>query len=351
MTVSHPNGVLPAVRQLDFVCPSCRGELSVASDAYRCDSCARDYPVLLGIPDFRLFPDPYLAFEDDAAKAEMVASLLDSHTLETLLERYWSVSDVTPPELRKLYIRSAMLSERRSEGFLNRLPANGNGSLLDVGSGTGGLLLAAARRGFQVAGVDIAMRWLQVSRRRFMDAGKEPPALVCACAESLPFRDEAFDRVTSISTLEFASEAESQIAEAARILKSDGAHLVSTVNRHSLAADPYAYLRFVGFLPRRWQAQYVGWRRSTQWRIRELSLSELDGLARRSFRMRDYYLPDVDELALAAFPASTRMQVRLYRKAKALPVFGSLLKRFGPGWEAVLRDKIAKRGRDGGSAA
>lgn len=340
MTGPHPGSVLPAVRQLDLVCPSCHGDLSVSSDAYHCAPCNRAYAVFLGIPDFRLFADPYLSFADDARRAEMVASLLEGHSLEALLERYWSVSDVTPPALRKRFIRSALLSERRSESFLDRLPANENSSLLDVGSGTAGLLLAAARRGYRVAGVDIAMRWLQVSRRRFIDAGANQPALICACSDSLPFRNNSFDRVTSISTLEFAREARAQIAEAARVLKDDGTHLISTVNRYSLAYDPYAYLRFIGFLPRQWQAPYVGWRRGTEWRISELSFRELDRILKKAFGRREYRLPDFDDDSLSAFSASVQWQARIYRRARTLPVLRSFLKRFGLGWEIILRDPI-----------
>jgi len=215
------------------------------------------------------------------------------------------------------------------------------GTLLDIGSGTGGLLLAASGRGDRVVGVDIAMRWLQVSRRRFMDAGVDPPPLVCACAEALPFREGAFDRVTSVSTLEFTRDARAAVHEAARVLKEDGTHLVTSVNRHSLAYDPYAYLRFVDFLPRSLQERYVDWRKGAQWRIKEMSFTELDATLKEAFRSRVYQLPDVDDGSLQAFSTSVQRQTRLYRRAKRIPLLRRFLEYFGPGWEVVLREPTA----------
>ena len=43
----------------------CRDRLEVAGEAYRCAPCARTYPLHGGIPDFRVFPDPYLSPEED----------------------------------------------------------------------------------------------------------------------------------------------------------------------------------------------------------------------------------------------------------------------------------------------
>jgi len=339
----HPEGVLPSVHELDLVCPACHHELTIEANAYHCVACKRNYGVFEGIPDFRLFADPYLRFHEDALRAKMVVSLLAEHSLADLLERYWSVSDITPAELRVRFIRSALLSEVRSERFLNALSLSDNvGRLLDVGSGTGGLLLAASHRAVRVVGVDIAMRWLQVSRRRFMDAGVDPPPLLCACAEALPFREGAFDRVTSVSTLEFTRDVRASISEAARVVSKNGTYLVTTVNRHSLSYDPYAYLRFVGFLPRSLQGWYVQWRKGTEWRIKEMSFAELDGALKEGFRRRDYQLPDVDDVSLQSFSASVQRQARLYRRAKRVPLLRRVLRYFGPGWEVLLREPIAK---------
>ena len=56
----------------EFVCPRCKGELAANSTSYRCDRCAITYPVLFGIPDFRLRSDRYLSLEDERAKARLL---------------------------------------------------------------------------------------------------------------------------------------------------------------------------------------------------------------------------------------------------------------------------------------
>jgi SAM-dependent methyltransferase len=326
-----------------LVCPACRGELDGSDEALRCGACARGFRVVAGIADLRTFPDPYLSVEEDLARTDAVLAAFDRHDLRSLLEYYWSLSDVTPEVLRARFVRSAMLAESRAETAVRMLSAavpgpSGEASVLEIGSGTGGFLAAAASRFGRVTGVDIAMRWLHVSRRRFADRGLEPPALVCSCAEQLPFPDATFDAVAMTATLEFTRDPAATLAECARVLTAGGALYVNTVNRYSLARDPYAYVWGVGMLPRRWQAAYVRWRRDASYEnIRLLSFGELDRLAARHFPVRDYALPDVADEALAQFPPATRAQVRVYRRLKASPVLGSVLRRTGPGWDALFR--------------
>ena len=49
---------------MEFVCARCKGELN----GYRCEACSLEFPVLCGIPDFRLFADPYIGIAEDRAK-------------------------------------------------------------------------------------------------------------------------------------------------------------------------------------------------------------------------------------------------------------------------------------------
>jgi len=92
---------------------------------------------------------------------------------------------------------------------------------LDIGCGTGNFLAIAARHVEQPIGVDIAMRWLHLSRRRFLDDGLEVPALVCCCAEYLPFKPELFDAAVIASTFEFLRSPEEALIELKRTLDAD----------------------------------------------------------------------------------------------------------------------------------
>jgi SAM-dependent methyltransferase len=273
--------------------------------------------------------------------------------LPALLEHYWSLSDSTPPELRPQFIASALRGERRGKLLFRALtgstferPAIVD-RVLEIGSGTGGFLAAAVEQGVDVVGTDIAMRWLHVSRRRFLDKGIAPPPLVCCCAEFLPFRTGTFDAVVSASTLEFVRSRGDVLAECARTLRGDGSLLVQTVNRYSLAVDPYSRLRGVGYLPRAWQARYVRWRRGADYEnIRPLSCRELGALAARRFRKMEWAFTDVDEASLRQFSWTTRLQVRAYRKLQRLPAARGLLRHVGPEWLVKLSGPLKQPGVD-----
>jgi ubiquinone/menaquinone biosynthesis C-methylase UbiE len=188
-----------------------------------------------------------------------------------------------------------------------------------------------------VIGTDIAMRWLHVSRRRFMDRGLPIPPLVCCCAEHLPFPDGTFDLAVCSATLEFTRNQDQTLSECARALCRGGSLYLSTVNRFSIAQNPYVYLWGVGFLPRNWQARYVRWRRDASYEnINLLSLGELRRMARKYFSAIEVGLPDIDDESLKQLPLFTRFQVGAYRIFKRLPLFRQMLKWFGPQWDVKL---------------
>jgi ubiquinone/menaquinone biosynthesis C-methylase UbiE/uncharacterized protein YbaR (Trm112 family) len=335
---------LPARNTVALVCPKCRGPLTEVVDAFRCDPCGTDYPLHAGIPDFRLFPDPYLNWEEDRNRTNFVLQALPRLSLPDLLQHYWGVSDVTPEALRGNFIRSVLLGERKAERIVRLLGETETvkgarwGRALEVGSGTGNFLAVAARTCDRVVGVDIAMRWLHVSRRRFLDKKVETPTLVCGCAEHLPFPDKYFELVVCNATLEFARDQDRLFAECARVLKDDGIVYISTVNRFSLTQDPYVYLWGVGLLPRALQAPYVRWRRDASYEnIRLLSLRELKRMAARYFARRDVALPDIDDISLGQFPWMKRLQVRIYRALKQVPLLKHVLLWVTPQWDVTLR--------------
>jgi ubiquinone/menaquinone biosynthesis C-methylase UbiE/uncharacterized protein YbaR (Trm112 family) len=339
----RPASLLPSLHDIEFVCPLCHGELVVPfeKEAYYCAACSRSYELHGGIPDFRIFPDRFLTFQEDHERTEIVLAALERYELEPLLEHYWSFSDITPVSLRPKFVRSAMLGELRAQRALCSIESDTSNktvrNVLEIGSGTGNFLALATSRYERVIGVDIAMRWLHLSRRRFMDRGLPVPALVCCCAEYLPFPDRSFDLIVAASTLEFLSDQDKALSECARTLGDSGLVYVNTVNRYSLSKDPYAYLWGVGFLPRAWQSPYVRWRRGASYEyIKTLSLSSLHRLAGKHFATRKVALPGVDRASMQHFPKTMRLQAQTYELLRTLPPFDKLLKWCGPGWDAML---------------
>jgi ubiquinone/menaquinone biosynthesis C-methylase UbiE/uncharacterized protein YbaR (Trm112 family) len=339
----RPVSLLESLREVPFVCPLCRGGLDVCGEAYDCARCRRTFPLQHGIPDFRVFPDPFLSFEEDRRRTELVLAAMDRFDLRSLLEYYWSFSDITPPPLRAKFIRSALLGEKRAQRVLSLLeaitdrPRGGVRRVLEIGSGTGNFL-AVAQRYDQVIGIDIAMRWLHLSRKRFMDKGVPVPSLVCCCAEHLPFPDGMFDLAVCSATLEFAQDPDQVMSECARTLRKNGHLYISTVNRFSVTPDPYASLWGVGFLPRSWQARYVRWRRKASYEnIRPLALPELHALAGRHFAKAEVALPAIDGELFQELPWLTRLQGALYRILRKLPLFDPIFQWVAPQWDVMLR--------------
>ena len=325
------------------MCPSCRGPLAARPGTFACGACVRAYPVVDGIPDFRVFPDPFLDFEEDRRRAAKVVDAMDRYDLRGLLEYYWSLSDITPPALRQVFIRGALQGEAKARRLLRVLDdglasaAPETRRLLEVGSGTGGLLAVAGGRFPRVVGVDIAMRWLHLSRRRFLDRALPVPPLVCACAERLPFADGSFDLVVSAATLEMTRDPGQALAEASRVLAPRGTVLVNTGNRFSLAREPHVQLWGVGFLPRRWQVPWVRWRRGVDFsKIRPLSLGELHRLSTPLFGRRQVAPADAADETVATLSPLRRAQVGFYRAARRIKLVRPLLLRIAPEWDVRL---------------
>lgn len=338
----HPDGVLPSVRGLRFVCPSCRGALAVSERSYHCEACVKTFNVHAGIPDFRVFPDPYLDFEEDRDRTEIVLAGLEKYDLEKLLDYYWTFSDITPDNLRSKFVQSAMRGEERARLAVETLASNAaqplaGAAILEVGCGTGNFLSAAIGRCEMIVGTDIAMRWLHVSRRRFMDKGIPPPPLVCCCAEYLPFADGTFDVMAAMSTLEFVKDQEKVVSEASRVLRREGTFFLNTVNRYSIAMDPYCHLWGVGFLPRRWQPEYVYWRSRAIYKTRLLSFGELNRSTRAHFGDPEFVLPDISPEVMNQFSRFRRMQIRLYQSLKNFKIFAKALRLVGPSWDVFLK--------------
>src|SRR5688572_20765956 len=238
MVVTRPNvsAARPWLARPPFVCPRCHAGLDATNERYRCASCAADYPVVLGIPDFRIFPDPWIGLEDDRNKARRLARLVENQPFADAVRTYWELTPDTPRPLAARFTSSVLEAEARASEWLEWLErAEGQapaGPWLDIGCGTGGLLAAAAARGIGMMGVDVALRWLVVAGRRD-GLSERTDSLVCANGEHLPFAPGTFGRVLSVSTLEHCRDAERLVADARRVLRRGGVLCVKTVNRYS----------------------------------------------------------------------------------------------------------------------
>lgn len=250
----------------NFVCPKCRGELETEVEAYTCHACASTYPIVLGIPDFRVEPDPWIGIEDDRAKARHLVEQTAGLGFAATVAAYWAMTPGTAPTHARRFTDYVLAGERRASGWLDALaplatqnttsPSAADVPWLEIGCGSGDLLVAAASRGICVVGVDVAMRWLVLARKRAA-LSSDTTTLVCANGEHLPFADRVFPRVVTIGTLEHCRRAEAVLAESARVLQSNGVVEIRTTNRFTLLPEPHVAIWGVGFVPRRYADWYV----------------------------------------------------------------------------------------------
>ena len=119
-------------------------------------------------------------------------------------------------------------------------------SVLDVGTGSGGLALLAARRGAEVTGIDIAEDGIErAARARAKDEGLNIRFDV-GDAQSLPYADAAFDVVVSTFGVIFASDQRKAAGELARVCRAGGRLGLTLMPTDSRSAGAVSIIREFG---------------------------------------------------------------------------------------------------------
>ena len=297
-----------------------------------CDACQREFPIVAGIPDFRLNPDPYIAIQEDREKGERLRIAGQGRSFEDLVRYYYSITPDHPADLARRRIRHALAEVEIAQSVLREadlLPARRAGALLDVGCSTAALLVAASGGFESLVGVDVAFRWLVVGQVRLREARIEA-ALVCANAEALPFPERAFQALTATDLIEHASDPAAAVREAHRVLATGGTTLWTTNNRYAPLAEPHVGVWGVGYLPRTWQARYVARRRRDvrPYVVRLKSAGEIDrlfaggGFARRTVEAAALFAPQR--------PRSLQSLLEVYNRLRKVPVFAAAARWLGP---------------------
>lgn len=318
-----------AVGAPPLVCPLCRTTLEARGDgAHRCPACTRTFPEVAGVPDLRLHGDRYLDLDGDRRKAESLAAR-DDLSFHELMALYWAGVPEVPAGLAARYAAAAADGLRRFDERLTRDGSPPPGSAaLDVGCGTGALVIALARRGVDAVGVDLALRWLVVARRQSDEVGVAT-RFVAADGALLPFRAGSFTRVYSLHVLEHCADQRGVLHGCLRAAGAGGSASLVTTNRFSLAPEPTVGLFGVGFLPRRLAAPYVRVRRHTRYGfVRPLSRSELEAMCGPGAPV-SIEAASLPSPGPGASPA-LRRGVAAYERLRRCSATRSLLSRIGP---------------------
>jgi SAM-dependent methyltransferase len=277
----HPPGhAAGAVPLAIWRCPSCRGPVEGRGQALFCGPCVASYPLTGDIPDFRIAAPAWVDRDADRARAARLMELAATHSGAALAyevfrrRQGWSERDA-----RRRADGVSTLAEQMTahlDGWV-KPTATGERPLLDLGCGSGSLLAAAARLGFNGLGIDVSLEWLVVATKMIEENGGAP-RLAAAMAEALPLADGTIGGVASLDVIEHVADQRQYLREIDRVLAPAGVCAVSTPNRFSFTPEPHVNLWGVGWLPHRWQAPYVRWRRNKPYEFCELK--SLRGLRR-----------------------------------------------------------------------
>ena len=335
-----PDSATPSSTWEFLVCPECLGELR--ADGVRaggpqrlcCEGCGAAYPMWVGIPDFRPVRTPDACWEEDRilpALAERYESTDAEGLLATLLDCIDGKTAAERETLRRYYMGELAERARHRRALVEHLHERAGrrsdySSVLEIGCGTGATLFELARGG-RAVGVDPNLLHLIIARKRAEELGLDA-RLVCAFAEALPLRSNAFSLVNFMHTYEHFSDQERGLAEIRRVLAEGGAISFDVPNRFSLWREPHTKRWGIGFLPRR-LTELRRIRNRTIWGLSSAVQKEFgDDFAVYTMLVRfdvpGYRSGRVIEAA-----------VRVLRAAEKAPLVGSCLRTFQPGFEVI----------------
>jgi ubiquinone/menaquinone biosynthesis C-methylase UbiE len=120
------------------------------------------------------------------------------------------------------------LVKKYEANLLLDLLSPGPGELiLDAGCGTGIFTLDILSHGSQVVGLDISLPMLMRAREKLRGY---PFQMVLGDLLKLPFQENIFDKVVSVTALEFIEDAKGAVKELFRVTKKRGCVVVATLN-------------------------------------------------------------------------------------------------------------------------
>lgn len=132
----------------------------------------------------------------------------------------------------------SLVHEIEKEVVFDLLKPKAGQKVLDLGCGTGHYSIELAKMGLEVTGVDISKEMISYAVEKSRKLGLDINFLE-EDAHSLPFEDETFDLVVSVTALEFFPEPTKALREGFRVLKPGGRMVVGVIGANSPWSEKY----------------------------------------------------------------------------------------------------------------
>jgi SAM-dependent methyltransferase len=149
--------------------------------------------------------------------------------------------------------------------------------ILEIGSGTGGLLRELRGRGLRARGVELRQEFIDQAHQWYGDLPIQRVRGI-----ELPFPDATLDIVISFDVFEHIKDSDAHLREVRRVLRAGGSYLIQTPNKWTNVVF-----------------ETIRWRSFTRFREDHCSLHTLSQLRRRlrshGFLMRAFDVPVVNE--------------------------------------------------------
>jgi ubiquinone/menaquinone biosynthesis C-methylase UbiE len=120
-----------------------------------------------------------------------------------------------------------LVKEQEGDLVLRMLDPKPGETVLDAGCGTGIFTMDYMARGAVVAGLDISEPMLRLATKK---AAGFPFSAVRGDMLYLPFKDNAFDKVVSVTALEFIADGRKAVDELFRVTRPGGRVVAATLN-------------------------------------------------------------------------------------------------------------------------
>lgn len=148
----------------------------------------------------------------DAAK-----KYFDSKSVVYFDEHYKRIDDKYPV----LYLR---------HNYILDMIENVNGRALDIGCGSGAMLVELSSKGFESFGADISQSMARTAKELPLRLGVNESFICVADIENLPFIDKSFDLVVCAGVIEYLEQDNRALNEISRILKHGETAFISVTN-------------------------------------------------------------------------------------------------------------------------